>query len=93
MSSAGSGGAPAGPPEQRPVTIRDFVARKEAGGAKLVVVTAYDALFARLVEEAGVDAVLVGDSVGNVLAGFDSTIPVTLDQMIYHGAADRKSVV
>ena len=61
-------------------------------GQKLVVVTAYDVLFARLVDAAGVDIVLVGDSLGNVVAGFDSTLPVTLDQMIYHGAAVRRGV-
>ena len=65
------------------VTVRDFAARKRDGG-KLVVVTAYDALFGRLVDDAGVDAILVGDSLANVVAGLDSTIPVTLDQMIYH---------
>jgi 3-methyl-2-oxobutanoate hydroxymethyltransferase len=76
---------------RRSITVRDFVARKQ-GGDKLVVVTAYDALFGRLVDEAGVDAVLVGDSLGNVLAGFESTIPVTLDQMIYHAASVRRGV-
>ena len=75
----------------KPVTVRDFAARK-AAGEKLVVVTAYDALFGRLVDEAGVDCVLVGDSVGNVIAGFDSTIPVTMWQMIYHGAMVRRGV-
>ena len=65
------------------VTVRDFASRK-AKGEKLVMVTAYDALFGRLVDDAGVDAVLVGDSLANVVAGLDSTIPVTLDQMIYH---------
>jgi 3-methyl-2-oxobutanoate hydroxymethyltransferase len=67
----------------RRVTVRDF-ARKQAAGEKLVVVTAYDALFARLVDSAGVDAILVGDSLGNVVAGLDSTVGVTLAQMIYH---------
>jgi 3-methyl-2-oxobutanoate hydroxymethyltransferase len=75
----------------RALTVRDF-ATKKAKGDKLVMVTAYDALFGRLVDEAGVDAVLVGDSLGNVVAGFDSTIPVTLEQMIYHGAATRRGV-
>lgn len=74
----------------RHVSVGEFAARK--GGDPLVVVTAYDALFGRLVDEAGVDAVLVGDSVGNVIAGFDSTLPVTLDQMIYHAAAVRRGV-
>ena len=80
-----------GPARVRPVTIRDFIARK-ASDERLVVVTAYDALFGRLVDESGVDAVLVGDSLGNVVAGLDSTLPVTLDQMIYHGRIVRRGV-
>lgn len=67
-------------------TVTDQLA-KSAKGEKLVWVTAYDALFARLVDEAGVDAILVGDSVGNVVAGYETTLPVTLDQMIYHASA------
>ena len=77
--------------EARRVTVRDFAARK-ARGERIVVVAAYDALFARLSDEGGVDAVLVGDSLGNVVAGHDSTLPVTLDQMIYHGAAVRRGL-
>ncbi|HEX6964513.1 MAG TPA: 3-methyl-2-oxobutanoate hydroxymethyltransferase [Gemmatimonadaceae bacterium] len=79
------------PARVRTVTVRDFLAHKEKG-EKLVVVTAYDALFGRLVDESGVDAVLVGDSLGNVVAGLDSTLPVTLDQMIYHGTMVRRGV-
>lgn len=75
----------------RPVSVRDFIARRQAG-EKLVVTTAYDALFGRLVDEAGVDAILVGDSVGGVIAGLPSTIPVTLDQMIYHAQMVRRGV-
>ncbi|HUR91575.1 MAG TPA: 3-methyl-2-oxobutanoate hydroxymethyltransferase [Gemmatimonadaceae bacterium] len=75
----------------RAVTIRDYVQRKEKG-EKIVMVTAYDALFGRLVDEAGVDAVLVGDSLGNVVAGLDTTLPVTLDQMIYHATMVRRGV-
>lgn len=59
-------------------------------GEKIAIVTAYDVLFARWVDEAGVDAVLVGDSVGQVFAGYDSTLPVTLDEMIYHAKAVRR---
>jgi 3-methyl-2-oxobutanoate hydroxymethyltransferase len=73
------------------VSLRE-IARLKRDGEKLVVVTAYDVLFARMVDDSGVDIVLVGDSVGNVVAGFDSTLPVTLDQMIYHGAAVRRGV-
>jgi 3-methyl-2-oxobutanoate hydroxymethyltransferase len=75
----------------RAMTALEFAARKR-NGEKLVVVTAYDALFGRLVDEAGVDAVLVGDSLGNVLAGYETTIPVTLEQMIYHAAATCRGV-
>lgn len=82
---------PGGKDRVKPVTIRDFASRK-ARSEKLVVVTAYDALFGRLVDEAGVDAVLVGDSLGNVVAGLDSTLPVTLHQMIYHGSMVRRGV-
>lgn len=79
------------PDAGRKVTIRDVV-RMKRDGRKLVVVTAYDVLFAKLVDSAGVDIVLVGDSLGNVVAGFDTTLPVTMDQMIYHGAAVRRGV-
>jgi 3-methyl-2-oxobutanoate hydroxymethyltransferase len=73
------------------VTIRDIVKMKR-DGRKIVVVTAYDVLFAKLVDSAGVDIVLVGDSLGNVVAGFDTTLPVTVDQMIYHGCAVRRGI-
>jgi 3-methyl-2-oxobutanoate hydroxymethyltransferase len=78
-------------PSRRQVTLADIAEHKRTG-RKLVVVTAYDALFGRLVDEAGVDCVLVGDSLGNVIAGFETTLPVTLDQMIYHAAAVRRGV-
>lgn len=77
--------------EQRPVTVRDFADRKRKG-EKLVVMTAYDALFGRLVDESGVDAILVGDSLGTAIMGYTSTLPVTLDHMIYHAAAVRRGV-
>lgn len=75
----------------KPVTIRDLQAMKVAG-RKLVATTAYDVLFARLVDAAGVDMVLVGDSLGMVIAGHDSTKLVTLDQMIWHCAAVRRGL-
>ena len=91
--SSHANGTPVAPAAETPkrVTLRD-VARKRAAGERIVVTTAYDALFGRLVDESGVDIVLVGDSLGNVIAGFDSTIPVTLDQMIYHGASVARGV-
>ena len=73
------------------ITLRE-IARKKRDGEKLVVVTAYDVLFAKVVDASGVDIVLVGDSVGNVVAGLDSTLPVKLEQMIYHGAAVRRGI-
>ncbi len=59
----------------------------KARGEKLSVVTAYDATFARIFDDAGVDAILVGDTLGMVVQGHDSTLPVTMDQMVYHCAA------
>jgi 3-methyl-2-oxobutanoate hydroxymethyltransferase len=54
---------------------------------KICMVTAYDATFARIFDEAGADVILVGDSLGMVVQGHDSTLPVTMEQMIYHSAA------
>jgi len=79
------------PQSERPITVRDFAERKRKG-EKLVVMTAYDALFGRLVDESGVDAILVGDSVGTAVMGYSSTLPVTLNDMIYHAAAVRRGV-
>ena len=79
------------PTRDAPITTRDFLAWKSKN-RKIVVVTAYDALFGRLVDEAGVDCVLVGDSVNQVLAGEPSTLSATLEQMIYHARAVRRGV-
>jgi 3-methyl-2-oxobutanoate hydroxymethyltransferase len=76
-------------PKERPVTVRDFAEHKRKG-EKIVVMTAYDALFGRLVDESGVDAILVGDSLGTAIMGYTSTLPVTLDHMIYHAAAVKR---
>lgn len=76
-------------PAPRRLTVRD-IGKLKRDGKKLVMVTAYDVLFAKLVDAAGVDIILVGDSLGNVVAGFDTTLRVTMDHMIYHGAAVRR---
>jgi 3-methyl-2-oxobutanoate hydroxymethyltransferase len=73
------------------VTTRDFLSMKRAG-KRIVVVSAYDALFGRLVDEAGVDCVLVGDSLNQVIAGEPSTLSATLEQMIYHARIVRRGV-
>jgi 3-methyl-2-oxobutanoate hydroxymethyltransferase len=65
------------------VTTATLRARK-GSGEKVAVLTAYDVVFARLADEAGLDAVLVGDSLGMVVQGERSTLPVTLDEMVYH---------
>jgi 3-methyl-2-oxobutanoate hydroxymethyltransferase len=59
----------------------------KAAGKKIAVLTAYDATMARLVDRAGIDVILVGDSLGMVVLGYDTTIPVTLDMMIHHTRA------
>ncbi|HEY0303853.1 MAG TPA: 3-methyl-2-oxobutanoate hydroxymethyltransferase [Longimicrobiales bacterium] len=73
------------------VTVRDLSEMKSRG-EKIVVLTAYDYLFARLVDEGGADIVLVGDSLGQVVLGYDSTLPVTIEEMIHHARAVRRGV-
>ncbi len=68
------------------VRTTELRARKQRN-EKIAILTAYDAAMARLFERAGVDVLLVGDSVGMTLLGYDSTIPVTLDMMVHHAAA------
>jgi 3-methyl-2-oxobutanoate hydroxymethyltransferase len=79
--------------QQRPekVTVPSLRASKERG-EKLVCLTAYDYPTARIVDEAGTDIILVGDSVGNVVLGYDTTVPVTLDEMVRHTRAVRRGV-
>jgi 3-methyl-2-oxobutanoate hydroxymethyltransferase len=61
-------------------------------GEKIAMLTAYDFSMARIVDEAGVDVILVGDSASNVMAGHETTLPITLDQMIYHAASVVRGV-
>ena len=77
----------------RKVTAPELNSRKvRAGGRAISMVTAYDFTMARLVDEAGVDAVLVGDSLGMVVQGLSNTIPVTLDEICYHGRAVARAL-
>ncbi len=73
------------------VRVQTLLEKKQAG-EKIVAVTAYDYPTALLVDEAGVDVVLVGDSVGNVVLGYDSTIPVTMEEMRHHVRAVRRGI-
>jgi 3-methyl-2-oxobutanoate hydroxymethyltransferase len=61
-------------------------------GEKIAMLTAYDYSFARLVDEAEIDVILVGDSASNVMAGFETTLPITLDNMIYHASSVVRGV-
>lgn len=73
------------------MTTRELRAMKERG-EPIAVLTCYDHLFARILDTSGVDVVLVGDSVGQVILGYGSTIPVTLDEMIHHASAVRRGI-
>jgi 3-methyl-2-oxobutanoate hydroxymethyltransferase len=79
--------------QQRPekVTVPSLRASKERG-ERLVCLTAYDYPTARIVDEAGTDIILVGDSLGNVVLGYDSTVPVTLEEMLAHTRSVRRGV-
>jgi 3-methyl-2-oxobutanoate hydroxymethyltransferase len=75
--------------EPRSVSVHELLAMKERG-ERIVCLTCYDALFARLLDESGVDILLVGDSVNQVLAGGETTLSATLEQMIYHTRIVRR---
>jgi 3-methyl-2-oxobutanoate hydroxymethyltransferase len=74
---------------RKPLTIPKLLQMKQQANP-ITVITAYDYPSARLAEQAGIDVILVGDSVGNVVLGYDSTIPVTIDDMVYHTRAVRR---
>ncbi|MCX6347604.1 MAG: 3-methyl-2-oxobutanoate hydroxymethyltransferase, partial [Actinobacteria bacterium] len=65
------------------ITIKSL-AEMKAGGEKIAMLTCYDFLMASLLDQCGIDLMLVGDSVGNVLLGYDNTIPVTMEEMLHH---------
>jgi 3-methyl-2-oxobutanoate hydroxymethyltransferase len=70
-------------------TVADFKAAK-ISGEKLTMLTAYDYSFARLVDACGIDSILVGDSLGNVIMGYPDTLPVTMDVMVHHTRATAR---
>src|SRR5918999_678602 len=73
----------------RPVTVLDLRALKEKG-ERFAMLTAYDFLSAQLLDEAGIPIIHVGDSLGMVVLGYDTTIPVTVDELIHHTRAVRR---
>lgn len=70
-------------PSNRKVTTQTFRRRKEAGG-RLTMLTAYDYPLAQAVDQAGIDSILVGDSLGMVILGYETTLPVTMEEMLHH---------
>ncbi|MCM1137641.1 MAG: 3-methyl-2-oxobutanoate hydroxymethyltransferase [Duncaniella sp.] len=77
--------------DPRKVTTRRL-AEMKVKGEKIAMLTAYDYSMAKLIDQAGMDVILVGDSASNVMAGNDTTLPITLDQMIYHAKSVMKGV-
>lgn len=78
-------------PARTPVTVPALQAMK-AEGQRISMLTCYDATFALAVDRAGIDAVLIGDSLGMVVQGHDSTLPVSVDDIVYHSAAVARSL-
>jgi 3-methyl-2-oxobutanoate hydroxymethyltransferase len=77
--------------EVKRVTTHTLAEMKEAG-EKIAMLTAYDFTMARILDRSGVDVLLVGDSASNVMAGHETTLPITLDQMIYHASSVVRAV-
>ena len=77
--------------DNRKVTTHRLIEMKQRG-EKISMLTAYDYSMAKLIDQAGMDVILVGDSASNVMAGNVTTLPITLDQMIYHGKSVMKAV-
>lgn len=77
--------------EYKRITTKTLVDMK-AKGEKISMLTAYDYTMAKIVDTAGIDVILVGDSASNVMAGYETTLPITLDQMIYHAASVVRAV-
>ncbi|MFM2387491.1 MAG: 3-methyl-2-oxobutanoate hydroxymethyltransferase [Bacteroidota bacterium] len=79
------------PDKEKKVTTRTLQVMKERG-EKISMLTAYDFSMARILDDAGVDVLLVGDSASNVMAGHETTLPITLDQLIYHASSVVRAI-
>jgi 3-methyl-2-oxobutanoate hydroxymethyltransferase len=66
--------------------------RMKANGEKISMLTAYDFSFAKIIDNANIDVILVGDSASNVMAGHETTLPITLEQMIYHASSVMRAI-
>lgn len=77
--------------EYKRITVKSLVEMKQAG-EKISMLTSYDYSMAKIVDGAGVDVILVGDSASNVMAGHETTLPITLDQMIYHASSVVRAI-
>lgn len=77
--------------EYKRVTVKSLVEMK-ANNEKIAMLTAYDYTMAKIVDHSGIDIILVGDSASNVMAGHETTLPITLDQMIYHASSVIRAV-
>src|SRR5204862_5267628 len=77
--------------EEKKITTNTLLEMKKRG-EKISMLTAYDFSLAKILDDAGIDVLLVGDSASNVMAGHDTTLPITLDQMIYHASSVVRAV-
>ena len=77
--------------EYKKVTTNSLQEIKRNGG-KISMLTAYDFTLAKIIDSAGIDIILVGDSASNVMAGHETTLPITLDQMIYHASSVVRAI-
>jgi 3-methyl-2-oxobutanoate hydroxymethyltransferase len=77
--------------EYKKITTHTLQEMKEAG-VKISMLTAYDYTMAKIIDQSGIDVILVGDSASNVMAGHETTLPITLDQMIYHASSVVRAV-
>lgn len=73
------------------ITVKSLIEMK-ANSEKISMLTSYDFTMAQIVDHAGIDVILVGDSASNVMAGHETTLPITLDQMIYHASGVIRAV-